>query len=151
MNDNLKRIKSVKEIRKLIDEVKLPDYTYRTNFSSTEFLVNFDCGLIIAAKLVKQDNKMVYKFILDTQFLSYAEITYEEINMIKGIIEILEDNRKFVLSRLNKYTVEAWKKEQEEAKIRSEKMLEALKLMFEENMKRKYENSYDDYYAKIGE
>lgn len=150
MNDNLKRIKSVKEIRKLIDEVKLPDYTYRTNFSSTEFLVNFDCGLIIA-KLVKQDNKMVYKFILDTQFLSYAEITYEEINMIKGIIEILEDNRKFVLSRLKKYTVEAWEKEQEEAKIRSEKILEALKLMFEENMKRKYENSYDDYYAKIGE
>lgn len=148
MINNSKKIKSVKEIKKLIDEVKLPDYTYRTNFSSAEFLVDFDCGLIVAAKLIKQDDKMVYKFILGTQFVSEKEVTYEEIKMIHSIIDILEENKKFVTSRLKKYTVEEWGKEQEEAKIRREKMLEAFQIMFEEHMRRKYEN---DYYTKIGD
>ena len=56
----MNNVKSVKEIKKLIDEVKLPDYTYKTNFSSAEFLVDFDCGLIVAAKLIKQDDKMIF-------------------------------------------------------------------------------------------
>lgn len=141
----------MKEIRKLIDEVRLADYTYRTNFSNNECLIDFDCGIIIAAKLVKQDDKMVYKFILDTQFISDKEITYEEIKMIHSIIDILEENRRFVLSRLKKYTVEEWEKEQEERKIRSEKILEAFKLMLEDHIKRKYENYHDDYYVGMGE
>ena len=105
MKNELEKINSVKEIRKLIDEVRLPEYTYKTNFSCADYLVDFNCGIIIAAKLVKQDDKMVYKFILDTQFVSDKEITYEEIKMIHSIIDILEENRKFVLSRLKKYTV----------------------------------------------
>lgn len=143
----MNNVKSVKEIKKLIDEVKLPDYTYKTNFSSAEFLVDFDCGLIVAAKLIKQDDKMVYKFVLDTQFISEKEVTYEEMKMIIKIIEIFENNRKFVLSRLKKYTVEEYEKEKMERERRSEIMLEALKTMFI----RKFESNQqqemgDNYY-----
>lgn len=143
----MNNVKSVKEIKKLIDEVKLPDYTYKTNFSSAEFLVDFGCGLIVAAKLIKQDDKMVYKFVLDTQFISEKEVTYEEMKMIIKIIEIFENNRKFVLSRLKKYTVEEYEKEKMERERQSEIMLEALKTMFI----RKFESNQqqemgDNYY-----
>ena len=82
-------IKSVKEIKKLIDEVILPGYYYKTNFSCSDFLVDINCKLIINALLVKQENKMVYKFVLDTQFLSGKEISYEEMKMIINIMDIL--------------------------------------------------------------
>lgn len=129
------KIRTVKEIRKLIDEVMLPEYSYKTNFSSSDFLVDINYNLVISANLVKEDNKMIYKFILDTQFLSSREITYDELKMLTKIIDILEDNRKFVLSRLKKYTVEEWEEEQRIRKKRSDEMLESLKMMFEEHMK----------------
>lgn len=139
-------IKSVKEIKKLIDEVILPGYYYKTNFSCSDFLVDINCKLIINALLVKQENKMVYKFVLDTQFLSGKEISYEEMKMIINIMDILENNRKFVLARLKKYTVEEYEKEQEERKKQSEMMLEALKKTFikrfEGNKTQKEEENY---------
>ena len=125
------RIKTVKEIKKLIDEVMLDGYTYKTNFSSSEFLIDINNCLIIAAKLVKHDNKMVYEFILDTQFLSEKEVTYDELKMINKIIDILEDNRSFVLSRLKKYTVEEYEKEKEYREKQSEMMFESLKKLLE--------------------
>lgn len=130
------KIRTVKEIRKLIDEVMLPGYSYKTNFSSSDFLVDINYNLVISANLVKEDNKMIYKFILDTQFLSSREITYDELKMLTKIIDILEDNRKFVLSRLKKYTVEEWEEEEIIRKKRSDEMLEALKMMLEGHMKK---------------
>lgn len=139
-------IKSVKEIKKLIDEVILPGYYYKTNFSCSDFLIDINYKLIINALLVKQENKMVYKFVLDTQFLSGKEISYEEMKMIINIMDILENNRKFVLARLKKYTVEEYEKEQEERKKQSEMMLEALKKTFikrfEGNKIQKEEKNY---------
>lgn len=139
-------IKSVKEIKKLIDEVILPGYYYKTNFSCSDFLIDINYKLIINALLVKQENKMVYKFVLDTQFLSGKEISYEEMKMIINIMDILENNRKFVLARLKKYTVEEYEKEQEERKKQSEMMLEALKKTFikrfEGNKIQKEEENY---------
>ena len=105
----------------------LPNYIYKTNFNSSDFLIDINYNIIIKAKLIKKDNKMVYEFVVDTQFMSEAEITYDEIVMIKNIIDILEENRKFVLSRLKKYTVEEYEKEEQERKEQSEKALEALK------------------------
>lgn len=124
------KIKSVKEIRKLIDEVILPGYHYTTNFSCADFLIDINYKLIIKANLIKQDDSMIYVFVLDTQFVSEKEISYEEMKMIISIIEILENNRNFVLLRLKKYSVEEYEKEQEERKKQSEMMLEALKSMF---------------------
>ena len=125
------KIKTVKEIKKLIDKVMLDGYTYKTNFSSSDFLIDINNCLIIAAKLVKHDNKMVYEFILDTQFLSEKEVTYDELKMINKIIDILEDNRSFVLSRLKKYTVEEYEKEKEYREKQSEMMFESLKKLVE--------------------
>ena len=128
--NNIEKVKSVKEIKKLIDKVMLPGYYYKTNFSSPDFLIDINYNLIIKANLVKEDNKMVYRFILDTQFLSDKEISYDELMMIVRIIEILEENRKFVLARLKKYTVEEYEKEMEEKEKRCEMMLESLKKIF---------------------
>ena len=124
---NNKKIKRVKDLKKIIDKVLLPNYIYKTNFNSSDFLIDINYNIIIKAKLIKKDNKMVYEFVVDTQFMSEAEITYDEIVMIKNIIDILEENRKFVLSRLKKYTVEEYEKEEQERKEQSEKALEALK------------------------
>lgn len=124
---NNKKIKRVKDLKKIIDKVLLPNYIYKTNFNSSDFLIDINYNIIIKAKLIKKDNKMVYEFVIDTQFMSEAEITYDEIVMIKNIIDILEENRKFVLSRLKKYTVEEYEKEEQERKEQSEKALEALK------------------------
>ena len=124
---NNKKIKRVKDLKKIIDKVLLPNYIYKTNFNSSDFLIDINYNIIIKAKLIKKDNKMVYEFVVDTQFMSEAEITYDEIVMIKNIIDILEESRKFVLSRLKKYMVEEYEKEEQERKEQSEKALEALK------------------------
>ena len=124
------KIKSVKEIKKLIDEVILPGYKYETNFNCSDFLIDINNKLIIKAIIEKQENKMIYKFVLDTQFLSEKDISYEEMKMIINIVEILENNRKFVLSKFKKYSVEEYENEQAERKEQSERMLEALKNMF---------------------
>ena len=119
------KIKSVKEIKKLIDKVILPGYTYKTNFSCGEFLIDINTSLIIAAELV--NNQMKYRFVLDIQFLRGNIVTHDEIIMIDKIINIFEENRSFVLSKLKKYTVEEYEQEKEYREKQSEKVLEALK------------------------
>ena len=121
------KINRVKDIKKLIDQVMLPGYSYKTNFNSKEFLVKIRDSLVIAAKLVKKDNTMEYEFILDTQFLYCNEIKLDELKMISDIMNILECNRNFVLSRLKKYTVEEYEKEQFERNKESDEIFEFLK------------------------
>ena len=147
----MKKVKNAREMKVLIDKVMIPGYHYRTNYNCSDFLIDINSNLIIKAKLFKENDEMVYKFILDTQFIYEKEISYEELKMVINIIDIFENNKEFTLSKFKKYTVEEYEKEQEEAKIRSEKMLEAFQIMLEEHMKRKYENGYDDYYTKMGE
>ena len=110
----------------------LPNYRYKTNFSCAEFLVDINSHFIITARLTCSETEFSYKFALDTQFLSDKQITYEELVMIKNIIDILEENSQFVLSRLKKYTVEEYK---EELRIREEQS----KIMFE-NLKNMLKN-----------
>ena len=111
------KINSVKEIKKIIDKLIIPGYHYKTNFSSSEFLVDIESKFIIIAKPVCIDKDFHYEFVLDTQFLSLKEITYQELVMIKNIIEVLEENRSFVLKRLKKYTVDEYK---EKLRLREE-------------------------------
>ena len=120
---------SAREMKVLIDKVMIPGYSYKTNFSCSDYLVDINYKMVIKARLIKKDNKMVYEFVLDTQFINNQEITHDELKMSSNIIEILENNRKFVLSRLKKYTVQEYEQEQIEAKRRSDLMLEALKTM----------------------
>ena len=111
------KINSVKEIKKIIDKLIIPGYHYKTNFSSSEFLVDIESKFIIIAKPVCTDKDFHYEFVLDTQFLSLKEITYQELVMIKNIIEVLEENKSFVLKKLKKYTVDEYK---EELRLREE-------------------------------
>ena len=139
----MNKVKSVKEIKKLIDKVMLPGYSYKTNFSSAEFLIDINYGLIIAAQLIRYDDRMEYQFILNTQFLPSKEITYDEIKMVNRIIDILEDNRSFALSRLKKYTVDEYDKEMEERDRQSKMMLEALMNALEKRKNIVYKNIGD--------
>ena len=120
------KVNSVKEIKKLLDKIILHDYHYKTNFSYSDFLVDIDSKFIIIAKPICSENEFKYEFVLDTQFLSEKEITYKELLMIKAVIEILEENRNFVLSKLKKYTVKEYKDELKMRDEQSKKILEAL-------------------------
>ena len=120
------------KLRDLKQEIKknvLEGYELRTNFSSNEFLVEIG-NFIIIAKIICTDTEVKYEFALDTQFVSDKEITYEELVMIKNVIELLNEHRKLALSRLKKWTVEEYREDERIRKIRSEKMLEELKSIF---------------------
>ena len=121
------KINSVKEIKKIIDKLIIPGYHYKTNFSSSEFLVDIESKFIIIAKPVCTDKDFHYEFVLDTQFLSEKEITYQELVMIKNIIEVLEENRSFVLKKLKKYTVNEYKEELRLREEQSNKYFETFK------------------------
>lgn len=121
------KINSVKEIKKIIDKFIIPGYQYKTNFSSSLFLVDIESKLIIIAKPVCTDKDFHYEFVLDTQFLSEKEITYKELVMIKNIIEVLEGNRSFVLKKLKKYTVNEYKEELRLREEQSNKYFETFK------------------------
>ena len=46
------------------------------------------------------------------QFVSSKEIFYEEIVMIKNVIDLLNKNKKLALSRLKKWTVEEYREDE---------------------------------------
>ena len=135
-------MKTVKELKLEIDKVIKPGYLYQTNLSWTERLISINHGVGIGAKLVKKDNKMVYEFIVDTQFVGSKEITYDEICMCKDIIDIFEKNKNFVLRRLKKYTVEEYEKEQIEFEKRQENFIKFLDSLVHES---KIQKEYEDY------
>ena len=136
----MERVNTVKEIKKLIDPVILPGYHYKTNFNCAEFLITIESHLVIAAKPVCTDTNFYYEFILDTQFLSKKEITYQELDMIKKVIDILEENRNFVLKRIKKYSVEEYRAKKKFDEEQSQKMFEALKeLLIKSQEKRESE------------
>lgn len=120
---------SVTELKNIIKTKVIDGYKLRTNFSSEEFLVEIG-NLIIIAKPICTEKEVRYEFLLDTQFLSSKEINYEELKMIKEVIELLELNRKIAISRLKKWTVKEYKEDQKLKEERSKKMLEALKKVF---------------------
>ena len=77
---------------------------------------------------------MVYEFVLDTEFTRYAKVSFDEIVMVNNIINILEENRMFVLLKLKKYTVEEYEEEERLKNERSEQMLEAFKYSIMKHM-----------------
>lgn len=120
-------VERVKEIKLLIDKVMLPNYSYKTDFSCPEFLIDINDKLIISAQAKVKEDKVVYEYGLNTEFLRNKYITSDEIEMIKNIIDILEDNHKFVISKFKKYTVKEFLDEEERRHEQSEMMFESLK------------------------
>lgn len=117
------------ELKKEIIRNTIEGYKVKTNFSLCDFLVQIG-GLIIIAKPICLEKEVRYEFMLDTQFLSNKEITYEELLMIKNIIDLLNKNKKLALSRLKKWTIEEYIEDKRQRELRSQQMLEALKSAF---------------------
>lgn len=119
-------INNIRELKQIIKKEVVKDYKLKTNFSCNEFLVEIG-SMIIIAKTICSEKEVKYEFVLDTQFLSTKEITYEEIVMIKNVIDILNKYKKLAISRLRKWTVEEYLNDKKIREEKSEKMLEALK------------------------
>lgn len=117
------------ELKKEIIRNTIEGYKVKTNFSSCDFLVQIG-GFIIIAKPICLEKEVRYEFMLDTQFLSNKEITYEQLLMIKNIIDLLNKNKKLALSRLKKWTIEEYIEDKRKRELRSQQMLEALKSAF---------------------
>ena len=122
------------ELKKEIIRNTIEGYKVKTNFSSCDFLVQIG-GFIIIAKPICLEKEVRYEFMLDTQFLSNKEITYEEILMIKNIIDLLNQNKKLALSILKKWTIEEYIEDKRKRELRSQQMLEALKSAFVNRIK----------------
>lgn len=126
----------LKELKQEIINLAINGYKVRTNFSSCDFLISLD-NFIIIAKPICTENEVKYEFMLDTQFISKNEITYEQIVMIKNIIDLLYLNKKLAISRLKKWTVEAFVEDQKQREIRSQEAIEELKEILIQSMKNK--------------
>ena len=126
----------LKELKQKIINLAINGYKVRTNFSSCDFLISLD-NFIIIAKPICTENEVKYEFMLDTQFISKNEITYEQIVMIKKIIDLLYLNKKLAISRLKKWTVEAFVEDQKQREIRSQEAIEELKEILIQSMKNK--------------
>lgn len=122
------------ELKKEIIKNTIEGYKVKTNFSSCDFLIQIG-GFVIIAKPVCLEKEVKYEFMLDIQFLSNKEITYEEILMVKNIIDLLNKNKKLAISRLKKWTVEEYIEDKRKRELRSQQMLEALKSVFENRTK----------------
>lgn len=64
----MKKVSSVKELRLLIDNAILPNYKYKTNLSSPEFLVDIDSKFIIIAKPICDETKFIMNLCLILSF-----------------------------------------------------------------------------------
>lgn len=125
---------TLKDLKQEISKNIIEGYKVKTNFSSCEFLVEIG-SMIIIAKPICLEKEVKYEFMLDTQFLSSNEITYEEIVMIKNVLDLLNENKKLAISRLKKWTVEEFIEDKRQRELRSEQMLEALKSAFSSKLK----------------
>lgn len=114
---------SLRDLKQEISKKAIEGYKVKTNFSSCEFLVEVG-NITIIAKTICLEKEVKYEFMLDTQWLSSNEVTYEEIVMIKNVRDILNENRKLAISRLKKWTVEEYKQDKKQREIRRNQMLE---------------------------
>ena len=87
LGDNMK---SVHELKQEIDKIMKYGYKYDTYLSWSESLVSINHGLCIGAKLVKVDDKMIYEFIVDTQFNSSKEISLMKYVCVKILLKFLK-------------------------------------------------------------
>lgn len=130
------------ELKNRIKEVLLENYDLKTNFSSEEFLVQIKSYIIIAKPIVNK-NEVKYEFMVDTQFVSSNEITYNELVMLKNVIDILEENRKLAISSFKKWTVEKFLEDKKQRERQSEGMIEKPCLYISDYIERNKDTYYD--------
>lgn len=116
-------------LKKLIKSKVLKEYKTKINFDNPQNYIEIG-NLTIIAKLVCNENTVVYEFVLDTQFCNSNELTHKEITMINEIMTILEEHKQLAISKLKKWTVEEYKEELYKKQIKSEQLINALKEAF---------------------
>ena len=116
----------IAELKSKIKSKVPKNYKITTNFSSPEFLVQVN-NLVIAARPICMKTEVKYEIILDTQFISSGEITYEEVTIIKEILELLEENKKTAISRLKKWTVKEYSENQKLRELQSQKLFKNIR------------------------
>ena len=120
---------NVTQLKNIIKN-KIPEkYRFKTNFSSADFFIEIG-NYIIIAKPICIDNQIKYEFMVDVEFISQKEINYEELNILKEVIDILEDNKKTAISRLRKWTVDEFEQYKKIREKKSQELLEVLKSIF---------------------
>lgn len=124
---------NLRDLKLEITKKAIEGYKVKTNFSSCEFLVEVG-NITIIAKPMCLEKEVKYEFMLDTQWLSSNEVTYEEIVMIKNVMDILNENKKLAISKLKKWTVEEYIEDKKQREIQSNQMLEMLKSAFYNNI-----------------
>ena len=118
------------KLKKEIKTVVPKGYKLKTNFKTNDFLVEID-NIIISAKPVYKKNKIEYEFLLDTQFLNGKEIKYDELLMVKKVIEILEKNKERIVIKFKSFLPYKIPSKQEIIEDENEKLLESLKSLYE--------------------
>ena len=116
----------IAELKSKIKSKVPKNYKITTNFSSPEFLVQVN-NLVIAARPICRKTEVKCEIILDTQFISSGEITYEEVTIIKEILELLEENKKTAISRLKKWTVKEYSENQKLRELQSQKLFKNIR------------------------
>ncbi len=122
----------ISQLREAIKSKVKKDYRLKINFSRPQFFIEIG-NLIINAKPICNETGVKYEFVLDTQFLSQREITFDELIMVKEIIEVLEANKELAISKLSKWTIEEYKEHIRLKEEQREQMLKALKEAFLKN------------------
>lgn len=125
-------MRNVTELKREIKKIIPSDYSVKINFSSPEFLIEYDSNVIMA-KEICNDKEVYYDFVLDVQFNSFKYIVYKDIVIVKKIIDLLNQNKELAISRLKKRTVSEYHEALEKFKKNQEKILLSLKYIFYKN------------------
>ena len=100
--------------KELIDKFSIVSILQIVLYGRYDYIKDFYIDKVLAKDSNIQE--LYYEFMLDVQFLSEKELTYQELVMAKNVIELLNQNKKLATSRLKKWTVEEYLKDQEERK-----------------------------------
>lgn len=93
-------VKSIKELRSELDKVMPKDYTYYIDYSYDYFRIEIDHYFVIDARVERLVDYVTCEFVLEVkEFDDY--LTYNDLMLVICVIDVLNNNRDFVLSKLS--------------------------------------------------
>ena len=119
---------SVKEIKNQIQQIVGDNYTVKTNFSYSDFLVEI-YPYVISAYICYDDANVWYEFGLNLSFIPTNQeyLNNNDMIMLNKVIDILKENRNFVLKRFKKWKIEEYKEYLKEKEEENKHTLEVFK------------------------
>ncbi len=129
-----KEAKDIKELKELINNEIISGYECKINFDNSRFLIKIGDELVISIELFKEDKNMSYNFIFNVEFISNNLVSYDEINMINSILEILNDNKELITSKFKEYSIEEYDVERQ----KEDKIAKQIGIAFDKALTRAY-------------